>query len=279
MLIFWIYVQQKGTKTSEGWRWLQTTLWRRLVARCLELPGPLGARLYVPVSRPNLNLIIYKSNTGKESYTLSWTMLRLLFLLFLAINNKWTKPKPNGVWSLHYFWWSAFLKRNHPKQIFTADLCHSSVSARAHKLFSHHQDGVTGQGSEGSPAAPSQCGNKKKKLFRPDPLSASRGESPAPRYYCSTWPRVSGSLRARKLPAANAPEAKRMGTALVMPTNEVKMLIPKTAASLQSALRKPNAVVLGINGEERVGVKSLSCTLRSQIRQKLLNLYSNYNKH
>lgn len=63
-------------------------------------------------------------------------------------------------------------------------------------------------------------------------------------HYCSTWPRVSGSLRARKLPAASAPEAKRMGTALVMPTNEVKMLIPRTAASLQSALRNPNAVVL-----------------------------------
>lgn len=36
-----------------------------------------------------------------------------------------------------------------------------------------------------------------------------------------------------------------MGTALVIPTNEVKILIPKTAASLQRALRKPNAVVLG----------------------------------
>lgn len=63
-------------------------------------------------------------------------------------------------------------------------------------------------------------------------------------HYCSTWPRVSGSLRARKLPAASAPEANRMGTALVMPTNEVKMLMPNTAANLQRALRKPNAVVL-----------------------------------
>lgn len=67
--------------------------------------------------------------------------------------------------------------------------------------------------------------------------------SPAP-CYCSTWPRVSGSLRAKKLPAASAPEAKRIGTALVMPTNDVKMLMPSTAASLQRALRKPNAVVL-----------------------------------
>lgn len=66
---------------------------------------------------------------------------------------------------------------------------------------------------------------------------------PAP-CYCSTWPRVSGSLRAKKLPAASAPEAKRIGTALVMPTNDVKMLMPSTAASLQRALRKPNAVVL-----------------------------------
>lgn len=35
-----------------------------------------------------------------------------------------------------------------------------------------------------------------------------------------------------------------MGTALVIPTKDVKMLIPKTAASLQRALRKPKAVVL-----------------------------------
>lgn len=60
-------------------------------------------------------------------------------------------------------------------------------------------------------------------------------------------------MRARKLPAASAPEAKRMGTALVIPTNEVKMLIPKTAANLQSALRNPNAVVLR---KERGQIKS-----------------------
>lgn len=35
-----------------------------------------------------------------------------------------------------------------------------------------------------------------------------------------------------------------MGTALVIPTKDVKMLIPNTAASLQRALRKPKAVVL-----------------------------------
>ena len=35
-----------------------------------------------------------------------------------------------------------------------------------------------------------------------------------------------------------------MGTALVMPTNDWKMLMPRTAASLQRAFRKPNAVHL-----------------------------------
>lgn len=79
-----------------------------------------------------------------------------------------------------------------------------------------------------------------KALLAPPPSPAKMMVS----HYCSTWPRVSGSLRARKLPAASAPEANRMGTALVMPTNEVKMLMPRTAASLQRALRKPKAVVL-----------------------------------
>lgn len=59
-----------------------------------------------------------------------------------------------------------------------------------------------------------------------------------------TCPRVSGSFRARELPTASAAEASRMGTAFVMPTNEVKMLMPRTAASLHNALRNPNAVVL-----------------------------------
>lgn len=80
-------------------------------------------------------------------------------------------------------------------------------------------------------------------------------------HYCSTWPRVSGSLRARKLPAASAPEAKRMGTALVIPTNEVKMLMPKTAANLQRALRKPNAVVLR---KERGQIKRTSGVIQQQ---------------
>lgn len=62
--------------------------------------------------------------------------------------------------------------------------------------------------------------------------------------YCNTWPRVSGNFVARKLPAASAPAANKMGTALVMPTNDWKILMPRTAATLQSAFRKPNAVVL-----------------------------------
>lgn len=86
--------------------------------------------------------------------------------------------------------------------------------------------------------------NKIKPLRAQNPPPPRPVDTPPPPHYCSTWPRVSGSLRARKLPAASAPEAKRMGTALVMPTNEVKMLMPRTAASLQSALRNPNAVVL-----------------------------------
>lgn len=62
--------------------------------------------------------------------------------------------------------------------------------------------------------------------------------------HCSTCPRVSGSFRARELPRARAAEAKRMGAALVIPTKDVKMLIPNTAASLHRAFRKPKAVVL-----------------------------------
>lgn len=62
--------------------------------------------------------------------------------------------------------------------------------------------------------------------------------------HCSTCPRVSGSFKARELPRARAAEAKRMGAALVIPTKDVKMLIPSTAASLHRAFRKPKAVVL-----------------------------------
>lgn len=62
--------------------------------------------------------------------------------------------------------------------------------------------------------------------------------------HCSTCPRVSGNFRARELPRARAAEAKRMGAALVIPTKDVKMLIPSTAASLHRAFKKPKAVVL-----------------------------------
>lgn len=67
---------------------------------------------------------------------------------------------------------------------------------------------------------------------------------PQTRPHCSTCPRVSGSFRARELPRARAAEAKRMGAALVIPTKDVKMLIPSTAASLHRAFKKPKAVVL-----------------------------------
>lgn len=70
--------------------------------------------------------------------------------------------------------------------------------------------------------------------------------------YCNTWPRVSGNFVARKLPAARAPAANKIGKALVMPTNDWKMLIPNTAASLQRAFRKPNAVVLRKRGTNTV---------------------------
>lgn len=76
---------------------------------------------------------------------------------------------------------------------------------------------------------------------------------PQPPHHCRTCPRVSGSLRARELPRASAAEANRMGTALVMPTKDVKMLMPSTAASLHSAFRNPNAVVLGRMGRAGVG--------------------------
>lgn len=99
------------------------------------------------------------------------------------------------------------------------------------------------------------------------PLTPSSlfGELLSPLHYCSTWPRVSGSLRARKLPSASAPEAKRMGTALVIPTKEVKMLIPKTAANLQRALRNPNAVVLRREGTDR---SAESCSMSVSKRRK-----------
>lgn len=42
-----------------------------------------------------------------------------------------------------------------------------------------------------------------------------------------------------------------MGAALVIPTKDVKMLIPSTAASLHRAFRKPKAVVLLRSPPER----------------------------
>lgn len=73
-----------------------------------------------------------------------------------------------------------------------------------------------------------------------------------------------------------------MGTALVMPTNEVKMLIPKTAASLQRALRKPNAVVLRreedeTGREEEIQSQSQSAeeeTIKKQLKKQCVSLNS-----
>ncbi|TNN72320.1 hypothetical protein EYF80_017472 [Liparis tanakae] len=63
----------------------------------------------------------------------------------------------------------------------------------------------------------------------------------APSLLNTTQDPTHSNFVARKLPAARAPAANMMGTALVMPTNDWKMLMPRTAASLQRAFRKPNA--------------------------------------
>lgn len=61
-----------------------------------------------------------------------------------------------------------------------------------------------------------------------------------------------------------------MGTALVIPTKDVKMLIPRTAASLQRALRKPKAVVLRKDKDRRKSqnTSSESSSERSDHRRK-----------
>jgi len=132
--------------------------------------------------------------------------------------------------STYLYSMKGYLPNNHLSQIFTAQqICVTCVMHKQQR----------GEGLEGRiwRALEMFVHSVAKTLLPPGKLSAP--------HYCSTWPRVSGSLRARKLPAASAPEAKSMGTALVIPTNEVKMLMPNTAANLQRALRKPNAVVLG----------------------------------
>ena len=96
-------------------------------------------------------------------------------------------------------------------------------------------------GNEGSGSQDGRAGNGKRELL----VSQCACHPQSPRFpHCSTCPRVSGSFRARELPRARAAEAKRMGAALVIPTKDVKMLIPSTAASLHRAFRKPKAVVL-----------------------------------
>lgn len=66
-----------------------------------------------------------------------------------------------------------------------------------------------------------------------------------------------------------------MGTALVIPTNEVKMLIPKTAANLQRALRKPNAVVLR-RERERTGEESVRKKSSFLISQNLIIIHISF---
>lgn len=59
-----------------------------------------------------------------------------------------------------------------------------------------------------------------------------------------TFSRVSGSLRATRPPHTSAAKDSRMGMALVMPTKLAKIELPSTAANLQRAFSKPNAVAL-----------------------------------
>lgn len=80
--------------------------------------------------------------------------------------------------------------------------------------------------------------------------SLNRGLFPTPPpsqsniHYIRIFSLVSGSLRATTPPHTSAEKDSRMGMILVMPTNEAKMELPKMAASLQRALRTPNAVAL-----------------------------------
>lgn len=60
--------------------------------------------------------------------------------------------------------WKEITQNKYLQRICVTLLCQHGRTS----FFSHHQDGVTGQGSEGgSPAAPSQCGKKKKKETLP----------------------------------------------------------------------------------------------------------------
>lgn len=73
-------------------------------------------------------------------------------------------------------------------------------------------------------------------------------ESVFVKVYMSTLARVSGSRSPTRPPPTNTEDASRMGIALVMPTNEPKIRLPSTAASLHKALQKPKPVPLEMTG-------------------------------
>ena len=59
-----------------------------------------------------------------------------------------------------------------------------------------------------------------------------------------TCSRVSGSRRAIRPPPTREAAARRMGTTLVIPTKEAKIVFPRMAPNLHNPLRMPNAVAL-----------------------------------
>lgn len=63
-----------------------------------------------------------------------------------------------------------------------------------------------------------------------------------------TLERVSGSRSPMRPPPTSTPDARRIGTALVMPTSEPKIRLPNTAASLHMALQNPKPVPLWEKG-------------------------------
>lgn len=69
--------------------------------------------------------------------------------------------------------------------------------------------------------------------------------------YMRTLARVSGSRSPTSPPPTNTDDAIRMGIALVMPTNEPKIRLPITAASLHMALQKPKPVPLKTRKTQR----------------------------
>lgn len=66
-----------------------------------------------------------------------------------------------------------------------------------------------------------------------------------------------------------------MGKALVMPTNDWKILMPNTAASLQRAFKKPNAVVLKKRGTSTILVGCYN-TVQQQKHFFLLIIINKY---